>query len=160
MATPITCPSCAASFTPADDLRGKKAFCPKCGQGLVVTSAGAAKVNETSRPVPARTPPARGFNALWLLLPLLLLLVLVPGGLALYRFTRGHTDEPQQVVKNDDQPPPPAPNHPNPSDDPSAAQNKEPDPDKAPRPDKGLSQTSRSSRSRQPSRSGRLLPSP
>ena len=54
MALWITCPACAASFTPADDLRGKKAFCFKCGQSLVVTGAGVAKLNEPHRPAPKR----------------------------------------------------------------------------------------------------------
>jgi WD40 repeat protein len=93
----------------ADDLRGKKAFCPKCGAPLIVTSTGVAKGNETRRPAPARKPAARGFNPLWLVLPLLLLLLLLPGGVALYLFTRGQTDEPKQVAKNEGQPPPPEP---------------------------------------------------
>src|ERR1700679_1137723 len=35
----LSCPACAASFSPADDLRGKPAFCPRCGQALMVSSA-------------------------------------------------------------------------------------------------------------------------
>jgi hypothetical protein len=60
MTLSITCPVCDAAFTPANDLRGKKAFCPRCGWALVVTSAGVAKVNEANRPAPAGAPPALG----------------------------------------------------------------------------------------------------
>jgi WD40 repeat protein len=118
MTLSINCPACAAVFTPADDLRGKKAFCPKCGRALVVTGAGVAKVNEARRPVAAPTPPVRSSNSLWLVLPLLLLLLLVPGGLAVYLFTRGHSDEPKQLARNDDQPLAPAPNPQQPVNDP------------------------------------------
>jgi WD40 repeat protein len=124
MALRITCPACAAPFTPVNDLRGKKAFCPSCGQAFVVTGAGVAKRNEERRPAPSGSRP-------WLLLvALVAALVLLSGGLALYLFTRGQDDEAQQVVKNEDQPPPPAPKHQDPSDDPSAAQKKERDPNK------------------------------
>jgi formylglycine-generating enzyme required for sulfatase activity len=52
MTLQISCPACAASFTTADDLRGKKAFCPRCGQALVVSSAGVAKRNEADFGLP------------------------------------------------------------------------------------------------------------
>ncbi len=45
MALQISCPGCAASITPADDLRAGKAFCPRCGQALVVPRAGEVEVS-------------------------------------------------------------------------------------------------------------------
>jgi DNA-binding beta-propeller fold protein YncE len=136
MSLKLTCPACAAIFGLTDDARGKKAFCPKCGAPLIVTSGGVAKRNERPadedfsldaedaavragagkggeprRPVPARPKPAPRWNPLWLLLALpLLLLCLLPCGFAAYLAVapHGHTDEPKQVAKNDDGPPPAA----------------------------------------------------
>ena len=51
--------------------------------------------------------PAQHGYPRWLL-PMLLLLLLVSAGLAVYLLTR-ERDEPQQVAKNEDQPPAPAP---------------------------------------------------
>jgi len=71
MALKLTCPTCAAAFGLPDDQRGKKAFCPKCGQALVVTGAGVAKRGEGD----AADPPAPpGFP--WLLLALAIVLTL------------------------------------------------------------------------------------
>jgi hypothetical protein len=98
MALKLTCPTCAAVFGLAEDVRGKKAFCPKCGQSLTVASTGVASKE------PSQSAPARGWNPRWLLLiiPLLFLLFL-PCGLAeyLYLAMRGRPDEPEQVAKND-----------------------------------------------------------
>jgi WD40 repeat protein len=123
MALKLTCPECAGIFGLPDNARGKKAFCPKCGQALVVTSFGVAKVNErqadvdlsldadqaaarsaAARPAPPRPTPARRWSLLWLLLAIPVLLVLfIPCGLAewLYLSLHGHTDEKKQVAKND-----------------------------------------------------------
>jgi WD40 repeat protein len=130
MSRKLTCPACAASFVPSDDLRGKKAFCPRCGQALVVTGAGVAKRNEERRPAPRRRAPARGSNPLArLLTAFLLVLMLLPGGLALYLFTRGHAEGPKQAAKNEDQPASPTLDHQPPSDDPSTPRQWERDAD-------------------------------
>jgi formylglycine-generating enzyme required for sulfatase activity len=122
MALNLTCPACAAVFALADDSRGKKAFCPKCGQPLVVTSAGVAKENErpnlaleadeaASRGGPGigkeqpKSAPARRWGCLFLLLlgvPLLFLCVLLPGGVLAYLFVeRGSSpDDQKPVAKN------------------------------------------------------------
>jgi len=69
MALKLSCPACAAVFALPDAARGKKAFCPKCGQLLVVTSGGVAKRGEVHAAAPAAL---RGFP--WPLLTLALLL--------------------------------------------------------------------------------------
>jgi WD40 repeat protein len=71
MTAPLTCPACAASFTAAADPRGKKTVCPRCGQRLVVTSAGVAKRDEGRAGV--ATAPGR-FPWLWLAAALLAML--------------------------------------------------------------------------------------
>jgi hypothetical protein len=115
MTLSITCPVCDASFTPANDLRGKRAFCPSCGSSFLVAGAGVAKRNEVNRPAPACAVPERRFLPLWLL-PLLLLLLLAAGALSPRLFTRGrHGPEP---VARYDQPPAPAPNPQPPVNDP------------------------------------------
>ena len=64
-----------------------------------------AKGNEQPRPALAQPAPARGWNPLWLLLAVPLLLLL--GGLVGHLLTRGHSDEHKPVAKNhSDQPPP------------------------------------------------------
>ena len=99
MALKLTCPTCTATFGLPDDQRGKKAFCPKCGQALVVTGAGVAKRGEGHG---VDRPTARGFP--WLLL-LLALLLLLPGALVVYLVTRSHPESKKQVVaKKDDEP--------------------------------------------------------
>ncbi|HEY7311731.1 MAG TPA: cellulase family glycosylhydrolase [Gemmataceae bacterium] len=68
MPVSLTCPACAASFTLADDLRGKKAVCPRCGRKMVIPSAGAAKRDERRAAVAAAP---RHFPRLWLVAALL-----------------------------------------------------------------------------------------
>src|SRR5579862_9252148 len=99
MALKLTCPACMSTFGLPDAQRGKKAFCPKCGQALVVTGGGVAKRGEGHG---VDRPTARGFP--WLLL-LLALLLLLPGTLVVYLVTRGHPESEKQVVaKKDDEP--------------------------------------------------------
>jgi hypothetical protein len=70
MSNPLTCPSCAATFRPTADVRGKKLSCPTCGQPMVVTGAGVAKRGEGG---PVSPLPARGgFPWGWLAAALLL----------------------------------------------------------------------------------------
>ena len=90
MALKLTCPACAAAFALAENVRGKEAFCPSCGASLIVTSAGVAKSNEQPGAGRANPAPARGWNPLWLLLAVPLLLLLICGGLTVYLLTRGH----------------------------------------------------------------------
>src|SRR5215831_13633168 len=76
MPVSLTCPACTASLRAKADLRGKKAVCPRCGQRMVVTSAGVAKRGERRAAVaaaPRRFP--------WLWLAAALLLTLVAGGI-------------------------------------------------------------------------------
>jgi WD40 repeat protein len=109
MPATITCPACDASFTPAKDLRGKKAFCPDCGVPLVVTSAGGATRDEIGRPAPALPPaPARGSNPFRTLVALALVALLLLGpavGLGLYLLGRGQEgDQKKQAARQDEQP--------------------------------------------------------
>jgi hypothetical protein len=46
VALAITCPACNTASQFADALRGRKAFCPRCGQALVVPTADAANAKE------------------------------------------------------------------------------------------------------------------
>src|SRR5688572_6107782 len=59
MSFSLVCPACTRSFRTATDPCGKKCACPKCGQRVVVTSAGVAKCDEprpATAPVPAPAP--------------------------------------------------------------------------------------------------------
>jgi WD40 repeat protein len=102
MTRQITCPVCAAAFTPADDVRGKKAVCPHCGERMVVNSAGVAKRDEGV----AGPPPLPGrFPWLWLAA---LVVTLAAGGIGfgILLATRGPADtsEPPNQQDADDGP--------------------------------------------------------
>ncbi len=127
MALNLTCPACATAFTLPDNMRYKKAPCPRCKVSLLISATGVAKLNETALPAPAPAVPPRAVppcaappcaapsdaepslnrNYRWLIFAVPLVLVAV--GLWIAVATRGHTDEPKPVAKNDDGQPPPAP---------------------------------------------------
>src|SRR5262249_31090156 len=88
MPVSLTCPACAASLTAKGDLRGKKAVCPRCGQRMVVPSAGVAK-RVVGRIAVAAAP--RRF--LWLWLAAALLATLVAGGIGVGILVAKHWPE-------------------------------------------------------------------
>ena len=146
MALQLTCPACSATFALAEDMRGKKTFCPKCGDSLVITGAGVAKKNEgpnfnldadwpedgPTKGNEGRQPAARRVGPTdqravppaleprpqstrepeksrrWLL-PLVTLLVLSGGGLAIYLLTRESPAKEKQVASPKNEPDKPKP---------------------------------------------------
>jgi hypothetical protein len=95
MSYSITCPACAASFHLVKDERGKKLFCPKCGQRMVITGAGVAKRNEGVAAAVA-APAGRGLPWGWL--AALLLVAAAAVGLTLLLMSRDHPQESQPLA--------------------------------------------------------------
>lgn len=92
MSNVITCPACAASVRPTQDVRGKKLACPKCGQPMVVTSAGIARRGEGS---PVAAPPSgRGLPWGWMAAALLLSVAVLVALLATRRPKPEAEDQP------------------------------------------------------------------
>jgi Tol biopolymer transport system component len=96
MPEPITCPACGASFTRAQDLRGRRAFCKKCGQPLIVTAAGVVKRGESARPNGAARPGGKG--RMVLLLAAAVLLAGIAVTLAVLAFSDGRHEEPPPLA--------------------------------------------------------------
>jgi hypothetical protein len=93
MSNAITCPSCAARFALAEDARGQRLFCPRCGRPLAV-AGGATRLGEGA-------PPGRGFPWPWLTAALLVLLAAAVG-LAVYALTRPGPQPGGPVAANTD----------------------------------------------------------
>ncbi len=89
----LTCPHCTAAFSLAEDVRGQKAFCPKCGATLFVARSGVAERKPWPRWLHAVTAP---------------LFVLI-GGLSVYVATGCRASEQTPVTKADTDQPQPAP---------------------------------------------------
>ena len=82
------CPGCAASLQVPRKLCGRKMFCPKCAQPLVITSGGTAKRDE---PFHVSTAPTLAWSGC---LPLMLAAsVLLPGILVLVLVLRNRNEE-------------------------------------------------------------------
>ncbi|OWK43913.1 hypothetical protein [Fimbriiglobus ruber] len=76
----ITCPACAAPYQLAEKMRGRKTTCPKCGQRMIITSAGVAVRNGVELGPPS--PPAPVARNRWPFLPIAGLgLILLNGAL-------------------------------------------------------------------------------
>ncbi len=123
MAIKLTCPACTALFALAEDVRGKKAFCPKCGAALIISKAGVAKgLGPPVTTAPAPASPAWKTNRLRLLVALALLLLV--GGTIGYLLSGGQA---QHEVANNGRDQPPASAHEGPDDQPHEQPHKEPE---------------------------------
>jgi hypothetical protein len=114
MALKLRCPGCAATFRLAESLRGKfqhQMFCPKCGESILITGAGAANtITITSaggprraeeRPAMAPLPQPRRSWKLVLLLLLVAVAFLGGGGALAVYLSRGQPNNAPQVGGHD-----------------------------------------------------------
>jgi WD40 repeat protein len=95
MPMPATCPACAAAFSVPRKMAGRKLFCPKCGQALVVTGAGVARAAGQA------APPPTTYHWAVLILVALGVILGAGGAVAVVLLNQGGPEEHREAAQHD-----------------------------------------------------------